>query len=302
MAHHHDSQAISDASLRQLAETVQAGGRCADVFIDAQPTAAIADMRKLCFDFFKMDEHDCDLLMNDVDARAREVAPLFEIPITNTPGYDQILRIAAEAMARVTSEANDGSAGSEKVAAAGAIATGSAGQNGPRTLADRASFDKRLAAHLAAAVSQGSPLSVVLIEIDHLKALESEQGRSAGERVLQTVGRLLGAISRPQDHPARLDSERLVLLMPGATRALAAASAEAVRRTLAARPVVCGNGLVVPVTLSAGVATYEPGIPLREPAHLMKAAELAVFAARQSGRNCVRVFTLPKVRPQAVAA
>ena len=47
------------------------------------------------------------------------------------------------------------------------------------------------------------------------------------------------------------------------------------------------------VTASLGVATLEQGSPFRQPAHLIKAADLAVYKAKHAGRNNVKVFTLP---------
>jgi diguanylate cyclase (GGDEF)-like protein len=47
------------------------------------------------------------------------------------------------------------------------------------------------------------------------------------------------------------------------------------------------------VTVSIGVATFEPDSPLQQPAHLLKAADLAVYAAKHAGRNGVTVFSLP---------
>ena len=63
-------------------------------------------------------------------------------------------------------------------------------------------------------------------------------------------------------------------------------------RTVSAKPVK-GDAQSVPVTLSIGVATLEPDSPLKEQAHLLKAADLAVYAAKHGGKNCVKVFSLP---------
>lgn len=91
-------------------------------------------------------------------------------------------------------------------------------------------------------------------------------------------------------------------MLPGTARPAAAAIAENVRKMIAGRPLSLGE-LSLPVTVSIGVASLEPGGPLgcpfREPAHLLKAADLAVYAAKRAGRNCVRVFALSKQAPAA---
>ena len=94
----------------------------------------------------------------------------------------------------------------------------------------------------------------------------------------------------------------MVLLMPGTPRAEALAIADAIRREVAARPVEPGSATIA-VTISVGVASLEQGTRFKEPAHLLKAADLALYAAKSAGRNCVRAFSLGKQSgPQPAAA
>ena len=81
--------------------------------------------------------------------------------------------------------------------------------------------------------------------------------------------------------------------------ATAAAIAESIRRAVCAKPIQCGTQQV-PVTISIGVASLEPGVPFTQHSHLIKAADLAVYAAKHGGRNCVKVFSMPK--PAATTA
>ena len=88
----------------------------------------------------------------------------------------------------------------------------------------------------------------------------------------------------------------MALVLHGTTREAAARLAETVRRSIAARSVSTGN-THVKVTASIGVAVCEPGSPIATPAHLLKAADLAVYNAKHAGRDRVKVFTLKPSGP-----
>ena len=59
------------------------------------------------------------------------------------------------------------------------------------------------------------------------------------------------------------------------------------------------HGPAIPVTASIGVACFEPGSPIKAAAHLIKAADLALYNAKHSGRNCVKVFSIKVATPAA---
>ena len=81
----------------------------------------------------------------------------------------------------------------------------------------------------------------------------------------------------------------MVLILPGTERSVAVAIADSIRRAVAAKPIPAGEA-ELSVTISIGVAVMEP--LFKEPAHLLKAADMAVYAAKHGGRNCVKVFSL----------
>lgn len=298
MAFHHDHAAVADASMRTLAETICVSGRCADVFLDAEPAQAIADVRKLCAELFRMSEAECDAMMNEVGARAKEVAPLFEIPLTSTDGYDQILKRATTALTKLAMAAPPAEAAPKPPAAQAPSNT--PGAEAPAPAPSLEDVESRLAGDLTEAVSNHEHFSLVLIEIDHSQTLHASHGESAVLKAITAAIRVVTAVGKPDDFAAPCSADRVAVVMPSSDRTAAATLAEVVRRALAATPMSNAEGVVFQVTVSAGVATYEPGQPLRDPSLLMKAAELALMAARQSGRNCVRVFTLPK--PTTAAA
>jgi len=102
IAHHHDPENVTDVSLRKTTELVQIGGRCADVFVDEEAAPAIADVRKLLADRYKLGEVDADALLADIGNRTREVASLFEINIGSSSEYESILKRANEALVDIT--------------------------------------------------------------------------------------------------------------------------------------------------------------------------------------------------------
>jgi diguanylate cyclase (GGDEF)-like protein len=141
----------------------------------------------------------------------------------------------------------------------------------------------------------------LMMDLDNFKGVNDAHGHPAGDQVLKAVGKLLRTAARATDLAARYGGEELVLVLPGTGKATAAAIAESIRRAVAAKPVK-GDAKAVPVTISIGVATLEADSPLKEAAHLLKAADLAVYAAKHAGRNCVKVFSLPPVSAKAKAS
>ncbi|WP_428940649.1 sensor domain-containing diguanylate cyclase [Fontivita pretiosa] len=288
MACHHSPDSAQDPSLRKLADIVGLGGRCADIFVDDQAAGAIADVRRKLNAEHGLPEADCDALLADIGRRTREVANLFEINIGSPQEFEAILKKATETLVEITLQTQQQNQQLLEQAK----------KDGLTGLANRATFDQFLAAQFDAAVHAAKPLALLLMDLDRFKSINDKHGHQAGDSVLRAVARLLSSAARPQDLAARFGGEELVLVLPGTPRDVAAAIAETIRRAIAARPVI-HERLKIPVTASIGVAGYEPGGPLRSPAHLLKAADLAVYHAKHAGRNCVKIFNL---KPQPCAS
>jgi diguanylate cyclase (GGDEF)-like protein len=295
--YHHDPEKVSDPHVRKLTELINLGGRCADVFVDEQAAQSIADVRKLFLQYVNLNEADADVLMGEIGSRTKEVASLFEINIGTSVEYEAILKKANEALVEITLQSQQQAS---ELKQQNQRLQEQATKDGLTGLANRAAFDQFLASHFAQSVAQGHCLSLLVMDLDRFKKVNDTHGHQAGDAVLRATGKLLGSAARPQDLAARYGGEEMVLVLPQTPRAVAAAIAESIRRAIAARPVPCGK-VEIPVTASIGVASYEPGSPLREPAHLVKAADLAVYNAKHGGRNCVKVFSLSSaaVKPKA---
>jgi diguanylate cyclase (GGDEF)-like protein len=286
---HHDPETITDPTLKRLTEIVHLGSRCADVFVDEEPTAAIAEVRRTLSSLCGLSEADSDAMLQDIGTRTKEVATLFEINIGAVTEYESILKRANEALVEITlqSQMQASQLQEQNVSLKRAATT-----DGLTGLFNRGHFDLFMAEQFAIAQRDKSLLSLLLMDVDKFKLINDKHGHPAGDQVLRYLGKLLKSAARSQDAAARYGGEELCLVLVGTPRMTAATVAESIRRSIAAQPINAGVEMLA-VTASIGVASFEPGSPFREVSHLLKAADLAVYAAKKSGRNCVRMFTLP---------
>lgn len=287
VANHHTPEKVTDAALKKLSDVVAIAGICANVFVDEQPAASIADVRKFA-EQNNISEADSDALMADIGKKTKEVASLFEINIGSTAEYEAILKKANETLVDLTLQSQ---MQATKLAEQNKELAERATKDGLTGLANRATFDQVLAREFDAAMAKQGSLSLLMIDLDHFKKINDKHGHQTGDAVLKVAAKLLGSAARPQDLAARYGGEEMVLLLPETPRAVAAAIAESIRRAVNARPVPAGKASI-PVSASVGVATFEFNGPMKSAAHLLKAADLAVYNAKKSGRNCVKVISL----------
>jgi diguanylate cyclase (GGDEF)-like protein len=151
--------------------------------------------------------------------------------------------------------------------------------DGLTQLANRRSFDRSLERELQRAMRTDGRLSVVLLDIDHFKALNDTHGHLVGDTVLREVANALAECGREYDTIARYGGEEFAAVLPGCSAALAVQVAERLRRA------VEEAATDVSVTASCGVATYPyDGADIDS---LLGAADRALYSAKRAGRNRV---------------
>jgi diguanylate cyclase (GGDEF)-like protein len=143
---------------------------------------------------------------------------------------------------------------------------------------------QRLELEAAAASASGRALGLVVIDLDHFKAINDAHGHAEGDRILQAVaGRLTSAV-RATDIAARLGGEEFVLILPGAGPAHALETAERARAAIA-EVSVGGRTL----TATAGVATCPENS--RHAGRLLELADAAMYSAKRAGRDRCQRYT-----------
>jgi len=152
-------------------------------------------------------------------------------------------------------------------------------------LRNRGDFDRHLGEKVGEAHNLGTPLSVVVVDVDHFKDVNDTYGHAVGDDVIVEVARRLSAEGRAHDILARLGGDEFAWLMPGVGDDDAARIALRALRVLNERPF----GVAGVVTASVGVATLNDH---RESGDdLMRRADEALYAAKRDGRAQVAAAT-----------
>ena len=131
-----------------------------------------------------------------------------------------------------------------------------------------------------------TPLSVLVLDIDHFKKVNDAHGHPAGDAVLRGIGQLLSMCLRVTDIPGRLGGEEFAVLAPGTDAKGALQIAETLRNAIAQERIE-DAGLTLQVTASIGIASMPAGLPDVDLDDLMRAADQALYSAKRNGRNCV---------------
>lgn len=153
-------------------------------------------------------------------------------------------------------------------------------------LLNRREFDRILASELTRGQRFGRPVSLALIDIDHFKRVNDTHGHVVGDQVLRHVSDLVLRHARGIDFVARYGGEELAVIMLETDVPQARDVIERIARAVADLP-LCEGGLTVPITFSAGIAS-SPGHG-DEPAALLTMADLALYRAKNAGRNRICV-------------
>ncbi len=155
---------------------------------------------------------------------------------------------------------------------------------------NRRYLDRRLGAEIARARRYHTPLSILLLDIDHFKALNDRYGHQAGDQVLVQLAREISSTVRTGDVVGRYGGEEFLIIAPNTTLPEALWLAERLRQALAERSFSAvdmeGGVQAIRVTVSIGVGSLEEN--MNEAQQLIRAADQCLYQAKGQGRN--RIF------------
>jgi diguanylate cyclase (GGDEF)-like protein/PAS domain S-box-containing protein len=172
-----------------------------------------------------------------------------------------------------------------------------ASRDGLTSLANRRQFDEQLQKERTRAARTGSPLALLMIDVDHFKAFNDTYGHPAGDACLQEVARaLMAEAARPCDLVARYGGEEFAVLLPDTDLDGCRVVADRVRLAIEALAVPHSASATAPhVTVSIGGAIIDGLDTETQPEALVEAADRALYAAKAAGRNRARISAI--IRP-----
>lgn len=152
---------------------------------------------------------------------------------------------------------------------------------------NRRFLNERLPEEYQRACRERSPLSVIMVDVDHFKQINDQFGHLVGDDCLKTVADLLDRmVTGPGAVVTRYGGEEFCILLPYTTQTEALEIAEKIRTVVASERMLL-RGRALRVTVSIGVNTC---VPMRDgkPEHLLDSADQAMYAAKKAGRNGVK--------------
>lgn len=132
-------------------------------------------------------------------------------------------------------------------------------------------------------------LSLIMVDIDHFKKVNDTYGHPAGDHVLSFFADILIKCTRKTDLVSRYGGEEFLIVLPSTNTETAYSIAERIRQTVAGTSIPPLNKMIIPnISCSLGISTYP--FHGKDKSTLIKSADTALYVAKETGRNCARIF------------
>ena len=156
-------------------------------------------------------------------------------------------------------------------------------------IANHRTLQQFLQGRLSEANRTDGDIGLMMIDVDHFRSFNEEEGHDVGDMVLRHVAEILRESVRPYDLAARYGGEEFTVVLPGSSIDTTLTTAERIRRIVEAMPITTRSGRTRHITVSIGCAN-RPAHAKEAPA-LIQAADNALFQAKREGRNRVVLFS-----------
>jgi diguanylate cyclase (GGDEF)-like protein len=171
-------------------------------------------------------------------------------------------------------------------------------RDGLTGIANRRCFDETIAREFRRTVRSGRPLSLIMVDIDFFKSFNDGYGHPAGDSCLREISTAVESVlRRPGDLAARYGGEEIAIVLPETDAAGAVQIVHEMLTAVRTRAIPHQGSIFGMVTISAGIATWNPDQRTADYAWLIEMADAALYTAKALGRNTFTVHPTAQAVP-----
>ena len=296
---HHNPEIYTDSNeeLNFYLNVVHISGLIADILFDQKTTGKYDQFKLRASAMISLKQEQIDELLSQVSYEVEETAKFFDLKIDEPRNVTEILQIANqelsqlnlnyEQMNRELTEARDKL---EKLtielSEKNALLEELANRDGLTKIFNHRYFQEYLDTEMSRATRYKTTLSLILIDIDHFKSFNDTYGHQVGDFVLKEVCNVSSELVRNSDLLARYGGEEFVIVLPETTIDNAKTVAEKLRKAIEDKRFFNEETKEdYKVTISLGIACFEPDKKVLKKNHLIEYADKALYVAKKNGRN-----------------
>jgi diguanylate cyclase (GGDEF)-like protein len=252
-------------------------------------------LRQMMMEEMNLDENGIEELIDSIGNDTLEVLSSFEIDPGDMKPFSQILQEANEELGKLNlsyeqlvyelkQEKQKVEELARELKEANETLRGLAFKDGLTGLFNHRYFQEHMEKEVQRADRYKRTLSLIMIDIDHFKKINDTYGHPVGDIVIRSIANLFENTIRKSDTAARYGGEEFALILPETDIKGAVILAERLRK-MAEQMEIEADGNKIKVTISIGIATYDPSAGLRSKAEIIDAADRALYNSKQTGRN-----------------
>ncbi|MCK4873166.1 MAG: GGDEF domain-containing protein [Phycisphaerales bacterium] len=283
-----------------IVRCVGIGNLIADVLTTDDPAPVFKKIYERCEAWFTLSPTESDEILSRAAEGTRELSRLFDISTGPYPDIENILDQANQALIGLSLSASQQA---DALSEQNAELQEQVNTDALTGAANRGKFNSEIVEAFQRARA-GEKVAVIFIDADHFKSVNDTHGHLVGDAVLVELSKRLIEHFTDTGLVCRYGGEEFAVILPDVDRITAAKLAESAREKIASNPIdlshVPDAPETVKITVSMGVSAMGPDTAafFTDHTQLVNAADRAVYAAKQSGRNCVRIFK-PKLKAAA---
>jgi len=298
--YHHDPESAPQ-EYKPLCNVLQVSDRLSAVYHGTGKVKNFRTAQALLMKLFGFSEAQTSKLIDAVAEKSVELISQFNIDPRQLKPFSQILQEANEGLSRVNLSYEmlvvDLKEAKEKAERLAIEMKGvnerlreAAIRDGLTGLYNHRSFQEAIVNEITRATRHERPVGLVMIDIDHFKAVNDKYGHQIGDYLLRMIAGQIAKGSRASDTVARHGGEEFAIILPETDLKGAGIKGESCRRAIESMDFYAGSE-VVHTTISVGVAVFDPRRPISKD-ELIESADRALYRSKNEGRNRVTLWAV----------